>query len=131
MIYVGCHLVLHFQMMGSYLDLFVVSTLGAMCLISLGLLLAARTESEELAGGVLNAISWPMMFLSGVWFSLEGAHPWVKKAAMAFPLTHMIDAARAIMTEGATLTQVSFHVAALLGMTVIFLALGALTFKWK
>ena len=47
-------------------------------LASLGLLIAARVTSEELAGGLLNMISWPMMILSGVWFSLEGAGPAVQ-----------------------------------------------------
>jgi len=41
-----------------------------------------------------------MMMLSGVWFSLEGANPWVVRLAQFFPLTHVIDAARSIMTEG-------------------------------
>ncbi|MGZ5228392.1 MAG: ABC transporter permease, partial [Burkholderiales bacterium] len=74
MVYVGCTSVIHFRMLGSYFDLFVIMTAGAMCLIALGLLVAARITSEEFAGGVLNLITWPMMFLSGVWFSLEGAH---------------------------------------------------------
>jgi len=131
MVYVGCNLFLHFQMAGSYFDLFVVMTLGAMCLISLGLLIAARISSEELAGGVLNLISWPMMFLSGVWFSLEGAHPWVRKAAQIFPLTHVIDGAREIMTEGAGLVQVAPHLIVLAAMTALFMALGSALFKWE
>jgi len=129
-VYFGSHLLIHFQMVGSYFNLFVTLTLGAVCLTSLGLLVAARTASEELGGGVLNLISWPMMFMSGVWFSLEGAHPWVKKLALIFPLTHFIEAARAIMTEGATLAQVSPNLFALMIMSAVFLALGSLLFKW-
>jgi len=130
-VYVGCNLLVHVRMQGSYLDLAAVLVAGSMCLIALGLLVASRVKSEEFAGGLLNLISWPMMFLSGVWFSLEGAHPVVRKAAMAFPLTHVIDAARAIMTEGATLAQVAPNLGALLGMTLIFLAVGAWLFKWE
>jgi ABC-type polysaccharide/polyol phosphate export permease len=72
-----------------------------------------------------------MMFLSGVWFSLEGSPAWVIQLAKAFPLTHVIDAARAIMTEGATLSQVSPNLAALGMMTVVCLALGSAIFKWE
>ena len=46
---------------------------GCVAMVSLGLMIAARVTSEELAGGLLNMISWPMMILSGVWFSLESA----------------------------------------------------------
>jgi ABC-2 type transport system permease protein len=130
-IYVGCNWIIHFQMLGSYWSLFLVLILGAMCLISLGLLTASRVASEEFAGGVLNMISWPMMFLSGVWFSLEGADSWVRKLAMAFPLTHVVDAGRAIMTEGASLAQISFQLWMLTAMTALFLFLGAITFKWE
>lgn len=131
MVFLGCHALLHFQMLGSYGTLFLVLVLGAMCLISLGLLVAARIESEEFAGGLLNLISWPMMFLSGVWFSLEGTHPWMQKLALAFPLTHVIDAARSVMTEGAGLNEIQWHLYMLVGMTAVFLAIGSLAFRWE
>lgn len=130
-IYIGCHWMIHFQMLGSYFNLFLVLCLGAMCMISLSLLIASRIASEELAGGLLNLISWPMMFLSGVWFSLEGAHPWVKNFALAFPLTHIIDASRAIMTEGAGIEIIAPHLIALACMTVLFLGTSSAIFKWK
>jgi ABC-type polysaccharide/polyol phosphate export permease len=127
----GADFFLHFQRLGSLLDLYLIFTIGAICLISLGLLVAARATSEELAGGLLNLLSWPMMFLSGVWFSLEGAPRPIRLFANAFPLTHVIDAARAVMTEGATLSQVSDHLYFLIGMTASFLAIGAWTFRWE
>jgi ABC-type multidrug transport system permease subunit len=130
-VYVGCDFLIHFRMQGSYWALFFVLSLGALCLISLGILMASRTASEEFAGGILNLVSWPMMFVSGVWFSLEGAHPWVQKLALAFPLTHMINSSRAIMTEGATLVQVFPSIAAMLAMTAVFLIAGSWMFRWR
>ncbi|MCM2305810.1 MAG: ABC transporter permease, partial [Elusimicrobia bacterium] len=82
------------------------------------------------AGGVLNMLSWPMMFLSGVWFSLEGAPRALRLVADMMPLTHMIDAARAVMTEGATLSQVAPHLYVLALMTAVFLGVGAYAFRW-
>lgn len=130
-VYLGCNALIHFRMQGSYLDLFVVLSLGATCLISMGLLIASRISSEELAEGLLNMISWPMIFLSGVWFSLEGANTWVRKLALLLPLTHVIDAARAIMTEGASLAMVQGHVWALAGLSIAFLAIGSALFRWE
>lgn len=130
-VYSGCNLFIGFNMQGSYWVLLLVTTLGATCMISIGLLIAARTASEEFAGGILNAVTWPMMLLSGAWFSLEGTHAWVQQLAQIFPLTHMIAATRAIMNEGATLSQVMPHVWVITVMSVIFLALGAYVFKWE
>ena len=130
-VYTGCNIFIGFNMQGSYWTLLLVSTLGAMSMISIGLLIAAHTASEELAGGILNLVTWPMMLLSGAWFSLEGAQVWVQKLALIFPLTHMITAARAIMNEGATLFQVMPHVWVLLLTSVFFIAIGAYVFKWE
>ena len=82
------------------------------------------------ANGLLNLLSWPMMLLSGVWFSLEGSHPWVQKLALMFPLTHMISAARAVMIEGAGFTDVAGRLLVLTLFSVIFVIIGSLTFRW-
>ena len=130
-VYAGANLFIDFSMFGSYTLLLLVFTLGAVSLISLGLLVAARIASEELAGGILNVLSWPMMFLSGVWFSLEGANPLIQKLALLFPLTHIIDASRAIMIDGAGLAGISTQLIVLTLMSGIFLLLGAALFRWK
>jgi ABC-2 type transport system permease protein len=131
LVYAGTDMLVDFRMFGSYLDLLLVFTLGSVSMISLALVVAARVRSEELAGGLLNLIGWPMMFLSGVWFSLQGLHPWVQALAQLFPLTHLIAACRAIMIDGAGLAEVSGQVAALLAMTLVFLAIGSYSFRWQ
>ncbi|NQV86278.1 MAG: ABC transporter permease, partial [Woeseiaceae bacterium] len=106
-IYTGTHLILHTRMEGSYFTLFLIGLVGAISLISLGLVISARVTSEELAGGLLNLINWPMMMLSGVWFSLEGAPDAVRMVANIFPLTHVLNSARSVMLDGATLADVA------------------------
>ena len=129
-VYTGTHLLLDTRMEGSYALLLLIAMLGAINLISLGLVVAARVTSEELAGGLLNMITWPMMILSGVWFSLEGTNDVVRTIAGAFPLTHVLDAARAVMLDGAGLGTVLPDLVLLALMSVAFLALGAWTFRW-
>lgn len=130
-VYIGCNVFFDFYMLGSYFDLLVIAILGAFSLITLGLLVASRSKSEELIGGLLNLSSWPMMLLSGVWFSLEGAPNAVKVFADFLPLTHLVAGARKIITEGATLADISYHVSILMAMSVLFLALGAYFFSWN
>jgi ABC-2 type transport system permease protein len=130
LVYGGTHALLHFEMLGSYATLALIFTVGGFALISLGVTVAARVASEEFAGGILNLLTWPMMFLSGVWFSMEGAHPFLQGLAKIFPLTHMIEAARAVMTEGATLAQVAPQIGLLAAMAVVFLSIGTVLFRW-
>jgi len=130
-VYAGTSFFLDIRMEGSNGTLFLVAAAGAISLISLGLLVAARVTSEELAGGLLNLATWPMMLLSGVWFSLESASEWVKQVANVFPLTHILTAARAVMIDGATLTDIVPQLLILLTMAAVFLALGSAIFRWR
>jgi len=130
-IFVAMDYFVDFRMNGSYLDLFIVFTLGCICLICCGLVVAARISSEEVANGLLNLMSWPMMFLSGIWFSLEGAHPWMQKFALILPLTHVTDAARKIMIDGAGLAQIADHLLVLGFSSVVLLVIGAWIFQWE
>ena len=129
-LWTGCSLIFHLTVEGSYLDLAVMLGVGALSLISLGLVVASRCASEELADGLLNAISWPMMFLSGVWFSIEGAPGWVVVISKFFPLTHMLSGVRKIMSDGIPLSGVMPEIEALLITTALFLGISALAFKW-
>ena len=130
-IFTGTFWLLGLSMQGGFVDLFLLTLLGAIAMISMGLVISARTTSEELASGLLNMLSWPMMFLSGVWFSLEGAPEWVKQAAEFFPLTHLTNGARAIMLDGVGIESLGYELLVLAVMAVVFLLLGAVGFKWS
>jgi len=129
-IFLAMHFILDTRMDGSYLTLLLVGFLGSVALVSMGLVVAARVTSEELAGGLLNMINWPMMLLSGVWFSLEGAGDFVQWIANVFPLTHILDAARAVILDGAGLLDIWPSLAVLAGMSALFMTIGAWFFRW-
>jgi len=131
LIFIGMDYFVNFRMEGSYVDLLLVFTLGCICLICCGLVVAARISSEEVANGILNLFSWPMMFFSGIWFSLEGAHPLMQKFALLLPLTHVTAAAREIMIDGAGLTQIADHLLVLGLSSVVLLVIGARIFRWE
>lgn len=129
-VFAGTNLFLHFRMEGSYFNLFLVALVGAISMIAMGLTISARVTSEELAGGLLNLISSPMMVVSGVFFSMDGSPRILQAIAKIFPLTHMLDAARAVMLDGAGFEQIAPQLAILSVMSVVFLAIGASLFKW-
>ena len=130
MVFVGANLVVGFTIRGSYLALFLVFLSGAACLTSMGLIVATRLKTEEVADGLLNLISWPMMFFSGVWFSMEGTHPLAQFFSRLFPLTHLVDAARRIMIDGAGVSGVMFEICLLSGLTLLLLLVSSRLFRW-
>lgn len=131
LVYLTVSALLEVTMRGSHLVLFLTFLVGAACLTSLGLLVATRLRTEELADGLLNLLSWPQLILSGVWFSLEGINPIARRIADFLPLTHLVDAARRIMLDGAGLTEVLPQLGILAGLTAVLLALSAWLFRWN
>jgi ABC transporter DrrB family efflux protein len=130
-LYLGIGAIIGFHNAGNLLLLVLLGVVGALSMIALGLTIAARFSSEELVGGLLNVLTWPMMLLSGIWFSLEGSPRWVQWVAHVFPLTHVLDAARAVMLDGAGLPQIAPNLLYLAATALAFLAFGAWSFRWR
>ena len=129
-IFAFAHLIHPFETKGSYLDLLIIYIVGCFSLSSIGLIIASRMSSDEMANGLLNLLSFPMMFLSEIWFSLEGSPDWVKAFAKTMPLWHMSDGMRKIMLEGYSIFQLKGSLLILILISIIFTAIGALSFKW-
>ncbi len=130
-VFLGSSLFIGLQVKGNLLSLFVVFTLGALSMVSMALIVAARATSEEFASGLLNLISWPMLIFSGVWFSLEGLHPAAQVFSQVLPLTHMLEASRAIIVDGKGLFDVWYHLLILSIISLVFIVAGARMFRWE
>jgi ABC-type multidrug transport system permease subunit len=130
-VYLGASLLLDFTMRGSYLALALVYVSGALCLISVGLMVSARLRTEEVADGLLNLISWPMLLLSGVWFSMEGASTAAQAVSRLLPLTYIVEGARAVMIDGAGVIEILPRVGLLTGLALVLLGLAAWLFRWE
>jgi ABC-2 type transport system permease protein len=130
-LYIGIGAIIHFHSVGSLMLVALLALLGALSMIALGLTIAARVSSEELVGGLLNLLTWPMMLVSGIWFSLEGSPRWVQWVAHVFPLTHLLEGARAVMLDGAGIAQIAPNLLYLGATALIFLAFGAWSFRWR
>ncbi|HEX5462101.1 MAG TPA: ABC transporter permease [Steroidobacteraceae bacterium] len=131
LLYVLIAAIIHFHSAGSIALLLLIAVIGSLSMIALGLTIAARFASEELVGGLLNLLTWPMMLLSGVWFSIEGSPRWVQWVADLFPLTQVTDAARAVMLDGAGIQRIIPNLIYLALTTLVFLAFGAWSFRWR
>jgi ABC-type multidrug transport system permease subunit len=130
-LYFGIGGLIHFHSAGNMLWVALLALTGALSMIALGLIIAAGISSEELVGGLLNMLTWPMMLVSGIWFSLEGSPRWVQWVAHIFPLTHLLEGARAVMIDGAGFAQIAPNLLYLAVTAVLFLIIGAWAFRWR
>ncbi len=131
LVYTATNLFLGFMMKGSYLVLLLLTVMAGLCMISLGLIFASRLKSEELANGLMNLVTMPMLLGSGVFFSLDGTPQVLQSLSRIFPLTHFIEAARAVMLQGAGIVEILPNLIVLGSLTLVFFLLSTLSFKWE
>lgn len=115
---------------GSLLSLTVVVLAGALSFAGLGTLLASRARTTATISGLINLVTFPMLVLSGVFFSTGRFPDAVQPLIRALPLTALIDGLRAIMTDGAALLSLwqQFLVMGLWG--AFGFAAALLLFRW-
>ena len=114
---------------GGLLPTFIVLVVGALCFVGFGMMLSARTSTQEDYAQLVMPFSMPMMFISGVFYPIE-TMPWIlQKFAYIFPLTYLNDAMRGIMLKCQTLGDVWIDLAVHLGFTLLFFIIGVKRFN--
>ena len=114
---------------GGIIPTLILLFLGALCFVGFGIMLSARTATQEDYTQLVMPFAMPMMFVSGVFYPIE-TMPWIlQKLAYVFPLTYLNDAMRAVMIKGQTLGDVWLDIAVLLGFTFLFFLIGVKRFN--
>lgn len=114
---------------GGVIQTFILLLIGALCFVGFGIMLSARTATQEDYSQMVMPFCMPMMFVSGVFYPIE-TMPWIfQKIAYIFPLTYLNDAMRGIMLKGQSLGDVWIDILVLLGFTLLFFIIGVKTFN--
>src|SRR6266851_1396566 len=78
-----------------------VVILGALTLLAIGFAIASFVKKSEAANSVLLLVSFPMMFLGGSYFDVNGAPGFLQPLIHAMPLYYLNDALRQVIYNGA------------------------------
>jgi ABC transporter DrrB family efflux protein len=115
---------------GSYLQLSIVMVFGTACFMAMGFALSSFAETSETYAAISNLLFFPMMFLSGVYFTLDAAPKWLQQAVIALPLSPFLKALRAVYNDGAALTGHLFGLGIIMIWTVLCFGLAVKRFRW-
>ena len=105
--------------------------LGALMFISLGYLIASLARTVESANGISQAINFPMLFLSGIFFPLAFLPAFLTPVVRALPLTYLGDAFRQVSVGGVPQFPLMVDVLVLAGWALVCSLLAARFFKWE
>lgn len=101
-----------------------LTVLFAYCVAALGILVGLFFRTRERSVQLLVATSLPIIFLSGLSWPSEALPALVQPLRWLFPSTAAIQGFIATNQLGASLGEVKTEVAALLALSVVFIALG-------
>ncbi len=103
---------------------------GALAFLAIGFAISGIAPNAETAASYANLVTFPMLFLSGIFFSMENAPAWLRPITRILPLTYLVDALREPMTFGNGLGAIWPDVLALLVTFVIAMAIAVRFFRW-
>jgi ABC transporter DrrB family efflux protein len=115
---------------GSVLAFALVVAVGAAVFMALGFALSAFAETTEVYGAISNIAFFPLMLLSGVYFTLDAAPKWLQQSVQFLPLSPFLQALRGIFNDGASLLSFGFQLAVLIAWGLLAFALAVRRFRW-
>ncbi|TMF62223.1 MAG: ABC transporter permease [Chloroflexi bacterium] len=124
-------LLYHLHFVGNIAYLIIVGFIGAAIFMAVGFTISGFARDEGAVAAIANLISFPMMFLSGVFFSLSNEPGWLQPITKVLPLTFLANALRSISLDGASLWAVRGELLGLAVWLVIALVLATRLFKWE
>lgn len=104
---------------GSIWTLLLVVILGSALFLTLGFAVSAFVTTENQAPAIMQLVTLPQMFLSGVFFSRDAVPAFLKPIADVLPLTFVNEALRQVSTAGASLGDISGNIVGILVWSAI------------
>lgn len=103
---------------------------GAIAFPGIGMVVARFVKESDAADAAGNAITFPMMFLSGTFFPLEMMPDFLQQIAKVLPLTYLNNGLRDSMVYG-NVTSALTNTVIMLGIGTFFIIFGALITNWR
>jgi len=103
---------------------------GNIAFAGLAVLVSSHTSNTEVGNGLINFVVFPMMVLSGIFFSYQNFPDWSLPFIRYLPLTMVADGIRSIFNEGAGYHEVALPIIILLSTGTLFFTVGLKIFKW-
>ena len=103
--------------------------LGVFSFIGLGILISALAAEQETAMTIMMTLTFPMIFLSGVFFPIEQMPGFMQIISKILPLTYAIEALRKVIILGAEISSLGKELTVLIAFGTATLAISVPLFN--
>ena len=115
---------------GNISALILIFLAGNIAFAGIAVFVSSHTSNTEVGNGLINFVVFPMMVLSGIFFSYQDFPDWSLPVIKNLPLTMLTDGIRSIFNEGAGYHEVAIPILILLAIGTLFFTVGLKIFKW-
>ncbi len=119
------------QVNGSWAVLMMFVILGTLTFMAIGFIVAGVAKSPESAGPIAGFISFPLLFLGGIFFPISNMPEVIQPYVKLLPISHLSTAMRQVMNVGADLSVLWFDALLLSGWMIVAFIIASFTFKWE
>ncbi len=119
------------EVRGNPLVIALAILVGALAFLAIGFAISGLARNAETAASYANLLTFPMLFLSGIFFGLDAAPDWLRPITRALPLPYLVDALRQPMTDGHGLGAIWPDLLVLAAFFVAAIAIAVRFFRWE
>jgi ABC-2 type transport system permease protein len=123
--------VFHFRVNGNLVLFALYALLGAILMFGFGMAVGGWANDEKQAAPLGNLVSFPMMFLSGVFFPRYLMPIWLQHLTAFVPLSPVVDGLRMISTQNKGLMDLGPQLAIMGGWMIAIYAIAIMVFRWE
>ena len=115
--------------LGSMWVVLLLVVIGSALFLCLGFAMSSFVTTENQAPAVMQLVTLPQMFLSGVFFSRDAVPAFLKPVSDLLPLTFLNEALRQVATAGASLSEIGADVVGILVWSAILFVIAFRFFR--
>jgi len=119
------------NIVGNYFFFWLILTFGSLCFLSIGFALATLIKSTRSATPICMIVFFMMLFLGGIFFPLNIMPDFLSVIAKVLPSTHLNDALRLVVIEGASIGSVWLELLIVGAWFIVSLGLSIKFFRWE
>jgi len=106
----------------------IVSLIMSISFTGIGIIIATKMQTIEGFQLIINIITMPLLFLSGIFYPIEAAPMWLKPIILINPLTYGVDVARWLLL-GVGSFDLLTDIALLTLLSIVFMAISIYQFE--
>lgn len=115
---------------GNLLLVLLVLILGSLTFVAIGYAIASIARTTESAASYANLITFPMLFLSGVFFPVASMPDWLAPIVNVMPLSYLVNALREPMLYGRGVGSIWSDLLVLIPIFAAAMLFSVRFFRW-